>query len=51
MIVINGFVNNNVLVFYGNLVHDGSLYDCLLDSGGLVQSIDKAVIVYLTLGE
>ena len=38
--------NFNVYSFYHNPGHDDSLYDCLLDSMGLVQSVDdKAVFV------
>ena len=34
--------------FYCNPEHDGSLYDCLLDSMARVQSVDnKAVLVFV----
>ena len=46
---ICGKVNNfYVYAFYRNPGHDGSLYDCMLGSMGLVQSIDrKAVFVFV----
>ena len=40
--------NFYVYAFYLNPRHDGSLYDCLLDSMALVQSVDdKAVFVFV----
>ena len=42
---INNFY---VYAFYRNPGHDGSLYDCLLDSMARVQSVDdKAVFVFV----
>ena len=42
-------INNfHVYTFYCNPEHHGSLYDCLLDSMGRVQSVDdKAVFVFI----
>ena len=42
-------INNfNVYEFYHNPGHDGSLYDCLLDSKARVQSVDdKEVFVFV----
>ena len=42
---INNFY---IYAFYHNPGHDGSFYDCLLDSMGRVQSVDdKAVFVFV----
>ena len=40
------FVN----AFYRNPGHDGSLYDCLLDSMAWVQSVDD-MVVFVSVGD
>ena len=49
MFRINSWINNfHVYAFYRNPGHDGSLYDCLLDSMAQVQLVDdKAVFVFV----
>ena len=45
---ISSRINNfHVYPFYCNPGHDGSLYDCLLDTMARVQTDDKAVFVFV----
>ena len=46
--ICSGINNFYVYAFFRNPGHDGSLYDCLLDSLARVQSVDdKAVLVFV----
>ena len=47
--ICSGINNFYVYTLYSNLGHDGSLYDCLLDSMARVRSVDdKAVFVFVS---